>query len=47
MNLKTCLELLEIIDRQNTLITELVSENLEQENIIKALMETQSAELSE
>ena len=39
MNLKTYLELLEIIDRQNTLIAKLVNENLEQENIIKELME--------
>ena len=38
MNLKTCLELLEIIDRQNTLIAELVNENLEQENVIKGLI---------
>lgn len=38
MNLKTALELLEIIDRQNTLIAELVAENLEQENIINELM---------
>lgn len=39
MNLKTCLELLEIIDRQNTLIAELVGENLEQENMINQLMQ--------
>jgi len=39
MNLKTALELLEIIDRQNKLIAKLVNENLEQENIIKSLME--------
>ena len=39
MNLKTALELLDIIDRQNTLIAKLVNENLEQENIIKTLME--------
>jgi len=38
MNLKTYLELLEIIDRQNTLIAKLVNENLEQENIINGLM---------
>jgi len=38
MNLKTALELLDIIDRQNRLITELVNENLEQENMINALM---------
>jgi hypothetical protein len=39
LNIKTALELLEIIDRQNKLIAELVNENLEQENIIKSLME--------
>lgn len=39
MNIKTALELLEIIDRKNTLIAKLVNENLEQENIIKTLME--------
>jgi hypothetical protein len=39
MNLKTALELLDIIDRQNTLIAELVNENLEQENFINALMQ--------
>ncbi len=39
MNIKTALELLEIIDRQNTLIAELVNENFEQENVIKSLME--------
>ena len=39
LNIKTALELLEIIDRQNTLIAKLVNENLEQENIIKTLME--------
>ena len=38
MNLKTALELLDIIDRQNTLITELVNENFEQENMINELM---------
>lgn len=38
MNLKTALELLDIIDRQNRLITELVNENLEQENMINELM---------
>lgn len=38
MNLKTALELLEIIDRQNKLIAELVNENLEQEEIIRGLM---------
>lgn len=39
MNLKTALELLEIIDRQNKLIAELVNENLEQENMINQLMQ--------
>jgi len=39
LNIKTCMELLEIIDRQNELIMKLVNENLEQENIIKELME--------
>jgi hypothetical protein len=34
MNLKTALELLDIIDRQNTLIAQLVNENFEQENFI-------------
>jgi len=38
MNLKTVLELLEIIDRQNTLIAQLVNENFEQENFIHELM---------
>jgi hypothetical protein len=38
MNLKTALELLDIIDRQNTLIAELVNENFEQENMINELM---------
>ena len=38
MNLKTVLELLEIIDRQNTLITKLANENFEQENFIRELM---------
>ena len=46
MNLKTALELLDIIDRQNTLITELVNENFEQENMINVLMQ-ESIELSE
>ena len=41
MNIKTALELLEIINQQNTLIAELVSENLEQEAIIKNLMNVQ------
>ena len=39
MNLKTALELLEIIDRQNGLIVQLVNENFEQEAIIEALMQ--------
>ena len=39
MNLKTALELLDIIDRQNKLIAELVNENLEQENMINQLMQ--------
>lgn len=39
MNLKTCIELLEIIDRQNTPIAELVNESCEQEAIIEALMQ--------
>ena len=48
MNLKTALELLDIIDRQNRLITELVNENLEQENMINALMKDYAdIELSE
>ena len=38
MNLKTALELLEIIDQQNTLIAQLVNENFEQENFISTLM---------
>ena len=42
MNLKTCIELLEIIDRQNTLIAELVNESCEQEAIIEALMQEQT-----
>ena len=37
MNLKTALELLDIIDRQNTLIAQLVNENFEQENFISTL----------
>ena len=45
MNLKTCIELLEIIDRQNTLIAELVNENFEQENINVLMQE--SIQLSE
>lgn len=39
MNIKTALELLEIIDRQSKLIAKLVNEDLEQEAIIKNLME--------
>ena len=39
MNLKTALELLDIIDRQNRLIAELVNENFEQENMINVLMQ--------
>ena len=39
MNLKTALELLDIIDRQNELIAQLVNENFEQEAIIEALMQ--------
>ena len=46
MNLKTVLELLEIIDRQNTLIAELVNESCEQEAIIETLMQ-ESIQLSE
>lgn len=38
MNLKTALELLDIIDRQNELIAQLVNENFEQENLINVLM---------
>ncbi|MGB4018957.1 MAG: hypothetical protein WBK78_05615 [Syntrophomonadaceae bacterium] len=38
MNLKTALELLDIIDRQNELIAQLVNENFEQENLIDVLM---------
>ena len=45
-NLKTYMELLEIIDRQNKLIAELVSENLEQEAIIKNLMDAQLSEIA-
>ena len=37
-SLKTCMELIDIIDRQNKLIAELVNENLEQEAIIENLM---------
>lgn len=39
MNLKTALELLDIIDRQNELIAQLVNENFEQEAIIETLMQ--------
>lgn len=38
MNLKTALELLEIIDKQNALIAELANENCEQSAIIDELM---------
>jgi len=38
------MELIDIIDRQNKLIAELVSENLEQEAIIKNLMVMQLSE---
>jgi hypothetical protein len=44
MNLKTALELLDIIDRQNELIAQLVNENLEQEAIIENLMVIQLSE---
>ena len=43
-SLKTCMELIDIIDRQNKLIAELVSENLEQEAIIENLMVIQLSE---
>ena len=43
-SLKTCMELIEIIDRQNKLIAELVNENLEQEAIIKNLMDVKLSE---
>jgi len=46
MNLKTALELLDIIDRQNELIAQLVNENFEQEAIIETLMQ-ESLQLSE
>ena len=39
MNLKTALELLDIIDRQNELIAQLVNESCEQEAIIETLMQ--------
>jgi hypothetical protein len=38
------MELIDIIDRQNKLIAELVSENLEQEAIIKNLMDVKLSE---
>jgi hypothetical protein len=38
MNLKTALELLDIIDRQNTLIAQLVNETLSRRTIINELM---------
>jgi len=38
------MELIDIIDRQNKLIAELVSENLEQEAIIENLMVMQLSE---
>ena len=37
-SLRTCMELLEIIDRQNKLIAELLNENFEQASIINGLM---------
>ena len=43
-SLKTCMELIDIIDRQNRLIAELVNENLEQEAIIENLMVMQLSE---
>ncbi len=43
-SLKTCMELIDIIDRQNKLIAELVNENLEQEAIIENLMVIQLSE---
>jgi hypothetical protein len=46
MNLKTALELLEIIDQQNTLIAQLVNESCEQEAIIETLMQ-ESIQLSD
>lgn len=39
MQNKTCEELVEIIEKQNDLIIELVNENAEKENMIKVLME--------
>ena len=38
-SLKTYMELIDIIDRQNRLIAELVNENFEQENMINVLMQ--------
>lgn len=46
MSLKTALELLDIIDRQNELIAQLVNESCEQEAIIETLMQ-ESIQLSE
>ena len=46
MNLKTALELLDIIDRQNELIAQLVNESCEQEAIIETLMQ-ESIQISE
>ena len=43
-SLKTYMELTDIINRQNKLIAELVSENLEQEAIIKNLMDVKLSE---
>ena len=43
-SLKTYMELIDIIDRQNKLIAELVSENLEQEAIIENLMAVKLSE---
>jgi len=39
MNIKTCMDLLEIIDKQNDIIAKLVNENMEQENMINTLMQ--------
>lgn len=47
MSLKAHLELLEIIERQNELVAKLISENFEQENIINALMQEQSEDVSQ
>ena len=43
-SLKTYMELIDIIGRKNKLIAELVSENLEQEAIIKNLMDVKLSE---